>query len=134
MKPRNDSARKHGLREAVAGVAALTLLASVCFAAQPSDRPLGQQSPASKISKDIDRGRGGAIDVIVQFSVVPTSEHYQRMADRGAVVKTRLHGIRAAAFRLPASAIAKLESDPDIVYVTPDRQVHLTDYEQFEPA
>jgi len=64
--------------------------------------------------------------VIGQFNVTPRAEHYSRMASRGAFVKTKLHSIHAAAFRLPASAIAKLEKDPDIVYVSPDRTVKLS--------
>ncbi len=57
------------------------------------------------------------------------------MSARGAAVKTKLHSIKAAAFRLPVSALTKLEKDPDIVYVSPDRPVSLkNNYESFASA
>jgi len=89
-----------------------------------------------KFSRDLYRGNSSKlIDVIVQFKVTPRTENYKRMTARGALIKSRLHGIRAASFRLPASAIAQLEKDPDVLYVTPDRSLNLkNDNEPYEPA
>ena len=72
----------------------------------------------------------------MQFKVTPTAKHYQTMTARGARVKTKLHGIKAAAFNIPVSALAKLEADSDIAYVSPDRKVTLKDdsYEVFASA
>ena len=79
------------------------------------DQAFGAAHHAGKIANDIDRRHPNAlIDVIVQFKVTPRAAHYQRMSARGAVLKTKLHSIKAAAFRLPVSALAKLEKDPDV--------------------
>ncbi len=114
------------------------VLATASFAVTPAQ--LFNQGPGmthGKIARDIDRSHpNNRVDVIVQFKVTPTAKHYQTMAARGARVKTRLHGIKAAAFNLPVSALAKLEQDSDVAYVSPDRKVTLKDnsYEVFASA
>ena len=88
----------------------------------------GPRHNARKIARDIDRSHpNNRVDVIVQYKVTPTAKHYRTMTARGARVRTKLHGIKAAAFNLPVSALAKLEADSDIAYVTPDRKVTLKD-------
>jgi serine protease AprX len=91
---------------------------------------------AGRFARDIDRRHGDAlVNVIVQFKVTPRAPHYNRMTAHGAFVTSKLHSINAAAFRIPASAIELLEKDPDVLYVSPDRPVHLTNnYETYEPA
>src|SRR6202021_712646 len=91
---------------------------------------------AGNVARDFDRRNPDTmVNVIVQFKVTPTTAHYQRMATRGAAVRTRLHSIRAAAFRLPISALAQLEKDPDVLYVTPDRPVTMeSNYESVTAA
>jgi len=129
-----------GIRKALLRLAIPALFATASFAASPlqlRDQMPGVARYAGKVSRDIDRRHpNDMIDVIVQFKVTPRAIHYQRMSARGAVVKTRLHGIKAAAFRLPVSALAKLEKDPDVLYVSPDRAVSLKDvsYESFASA
>jgi len=114
------------------------VFATASFAVTPSQ--LFNQGPGmnhGKIARDIDRSHpNNRVDVIVQFKMTPTAKHYQRMTARGARVKTRLHGINAAAFNLPVSALAKLEKDSDVAYVSPDRKVTLKDngYESFASA
>jgi len=140
MKPHKPMIHNwKGIRKTLLGLAIPALFATASFAATGPE--LGFREPgvaryAGKIAKDIDRHNPNArIDVIVQFKVTPTAEHYQRMASRGATVKTRLHGIKAAAFRMPVSALAKLEKDSDVLYVSPDRKVTLKNsYEEFAPA
>src|SRR5277367_2677857 len=114
------------------------LFATTTFAASPSqlrDQKLGAVPYTGRFARDIDRRNPNAmIDVIVQFKVTPTAKHYQRMSDRGATLRTKLHSIKAASFRIPVSALAKLEQDPDVLYVSPDRTVHLSDYESFASA
>jgi len=89
-----------------------------------------------KLSRDLYRGKSPKlIDVIVQFRVTPRTEHYQRMAQRGALLRSRLQGIHAATFRLSSAAIEQLEKDPDVLYVSPDRSVNLAnDNEPYESA
>src|SRR5580698_7584952 len=126
-----------GIRKALLALAIPALLATTSFAVSPSQLfNQGLTTAHGKIARDIDRSHPrDMVDVIVQFTVTPTAAHYQRMAARGAMVKTRLHTIKAAAFRLPVSALAKLEKDPDIAYVSPDRPVSLSNsYESFASA
>ena len=140
MKPRRPHTEKwKGIRKALLRLAIPALFATASFAASPSqplDRAFSVARHAGKIANDIDRRRpNDRIDVIVQFRVTPTAAHYQRMTARGAVVKTRLHSIKAAAFTLPVSALTKLEKDPDVLYVSPDRPVSLSNsYESFASA
>src|SRR5271154_5794568 len=134
MKPRRVHTEKwKGIGKALLRLAIPVLIATTSFAASPSrvEAPTG-----GKFARDFDRRNPNAmVDVIVQFKVTPTAKHYQRMSARGAVVKTKLHSIKAAAFRIPVSALAQLENDPDIVYVSPDRPVSLENsYESFASA
>jgi serine protease AprX len=112
--------------------ALIVLLAVSAFSAPLRQTAMG---PHPKLSKDINVSHPNKlIDVIVQYRVVPRAEHYARMTSRGARVNAKLHVISAAAFRLPASAIAQLEKDPDVLYVTPDRGVKMSGNEDFHPA
>lgn len=140
MKPRRLRTQKwKGIRKALMRLAIPVLFTTASFAATPPQAS-GQGTAAAhytgRFARDIDRRNPNAlVDVIVQFKVTPSSLHYRKMSDRGAVLKTRLHSINAAAFRIPVSALAKLEKDPDVLYVTPDRTVHLNNnYETYEPA
>ena len=140
MKLRRQSTQKwKSTGKALLRLAIPALFATASFASSPP--PLRNLFPdvarhTGKVAKDFDRRHPNAmVDVVVQFKVTPGAIHYQRMAERGAVLKTRLHSINAAAFRIPVSALAKLEKDPDVLYVTPDRKVSLkSDYESFIPA
>jgi serine protease AprX len=112
--------------------ALLVVLTASTFAA-----PLRQAATGThpKLSKDVNvRHPNKLINVIVQYRVAPRAAHYSRMTSRGARVNAKLHVIRAAAFRLPASAIAELEKDPNVLYVTPDRGVKMSGNEDFRPA
>jgi len=139
MKPRNLQTQKwKGMRTALLRFAIPVVLATASFAVTPAQLfNQGAGTAHGKIARDIDRSHpNNRVDVIVQFKVTPTAKHYQTMSARGARVKTRLHGIKAAAFNLPVSALAKLEQDSDIAYVSPDRKVTLKDntYESFASA
>ena len=116
MKPRRLRSKKwKGVGKALVGIAIPVLFVTASFAAspiQPRSQMPGVAHRAGKVAKDIDRRRPTAmVNVIVQFKVTPRAMHYRRMSGRGAILKTRLHGIKAAAFRLPVSALAKLEKD-----------------------
>jgi serine protease AprX len=139
MKPSKRSTEKRkAIRKVFLALAIPVLFATASFAAAPQlqNQEIGAARYTGKIAKDVDRRHpNDLIDVIVQFKVTPTAEHYQRMSARGAVVKTKLHSIKAAAFRLPVSALTELEKDSDIVYVSPDRAVSLkNDYESVASA
>ena len=92
MKPRRLQTQKwKGIRKALLGLAIPALFATASFAASPSqvlDREFGAAQHAGKVARDIDRRHPNArIDVIVQFRVMPTAKHYQRMSARGATAK-----------------------------------------------
>src|ERR1039458_8947031 len=126
MKPRNSQTQKwRSVRTALLRLAIPVVFATASFAVTPSQLfNQGAGIAHGKIARDIDRSHPNhRVDVIVQFKVTPTAKHYQRMAARGGRVKTRLHGIKAAAFNVPVSALAQLEKDSDVVYVSPDRKV-----------
>ena len=77
-----------------------------------------------KIAPDMPIQPGAAVDVIVQYSTRPTISHHEGVIRRGGTLKKDLGGIlKAAAYRIPASALADLATDPDIAYITPDRPV-----------
>jgi serine protease AprX len=62
--------------------------------------------------------------VIVQFRQVPTARHHQKVLDRGGKLRRELGRFRGAAYSMPASALASLAADPEVVYISPDRPVH----------
>src|SRR5579863_5697253 len=138
MKPRNLQTQKwKGVRTALLRLAIPAVLATVSFAVTPSQLFNQGDITHGKIARDIDRSHPShRMDVIVQFKMTPTAKHYQRMTARGAMVKSKLHGIKAAAFNIPVSALAEMEKDADIAYVSPDRKVTLKDntYESFASA
>ena len=63
------------------------------------------------------------VDVIVQFAKQPTRANHQRILDRGGEFKRDLSIIKARHYSVPASALADLASDPDVVSISPDRAV-----------
>jgi serine protease AprX len=76
----------------------------------------------AKISKDLEaKLASGQVDVIVQYSQVPTSAHHQKVISRGGTLKRELGQFKGAAYTMPASALADLAADPEVVYITPDR-------------
>jgi len=112
--------RKERLRGIVWGAKVLPVLALIlfncaAFAASP------------RLSSDIaTKGQSDLVDVIVQYRSAPTPQLYQKVLQRGGVLRQELASIRGAAFSVSASALAQLESDPNVVYVSPDRAVFST--------
>jgi serine protease AprX len=77
-----------------------------------------------KLAQDLDVNDAQAeIDVIVQFAAPPGPEQQDKVNHRGGKFKADLHLINAAAYTIPASALADLADDPDVVYISPDREV-----------
>src|SRR5579872_5019816 len=71
--------------------------------------------------------QGQTVKVIVQYRRVPTSAHYATMHGRGGRLQSKLHMIKSAAFTIPVSALAALESDPEVVSVTIDHPMNVMD-------
>ena len=68
----------------------------------------------------------GMVTVIVQHRQMPTSAHFVGMQGRGAVIKSKFNSIRAVTMHVPASMLSELEKDPNVLYVTPDREQKMT--------
>jgi serine protease AprX len=98
----------------------LILATSLAFAdpAQTSSKPV-------KISPDLkEANASGQVDVIVQFKQVPTTTFHQKVLSRGGKIKTELGQFKGGAYTMPVSALTDLASDPDVVYISPDRRLN----------
>ena len=87
---------------------------------------------ASDLAPTLARAHRGApasetVRVIVQYREVPTAAHYATMRNRGGRLHSKLHMIKGAAFTVPVSALPLLEADPEIVSVSVDHPMHVTD-------
>src|SRR6266700_738392 len=80
-----------------------------------------------KLSNDLDALKGGhdgaTVDVIIQFKQTPTDAHHQKVQNKGGVLKTKLDFIKAAHYSVPVEALDALADDPDVTYISPDRDV-----------
>ncbi len=80
-----------------------------------------------KLSNDLDalKGRhdGATVDVIIQFNQTPTDAHHQKVQNKGGVLKTNLDFIKGAHYSVPVESLDALADDPDVVYISPDRDV-----------
>jgi serine protease AprX len=77
-----------------------------------------------KISGDLQAkttANAEMVDVIVRFTTVPTAAHHEKILSRGGTIKRELGQFKGAAYSMPASALADLADDPDVVYISPDR-------------
>lgn len=91
-------------------VCALVLSASLAFAG------------SSKISKDLEAKKASdQVNVIVQFRHVPTAMHHAKVMDMGGRKTRELGRFKGGAYKIPASALAELAADPEVVYISPDR-------------
>lgn len=80
-----------------------------------------------KLSSELAaRNSGEQIDVIVQYRHAPTALQHLRLQQRGAILKQEFLSLNASAYRVSPSAMAELESDPEVLYVSVDRAVHST--------
>src|SRR5271166_1379494 len=73
-----------------------------------------------KLSPDLQNPAEGTVNVIVQFTAPPTARHHQKVLSRGGTLKRELALIQAAAYAMPASAVADLASDPEVVHISTD--------------
>ena len=101
----------------------LLLATGMAFGANPHAGNTGRI--ASELSDLLDKAhqgtaQGQTVKVIVQYRQVPTAAHYATMRNRGGLLHAKLHMIKSAAFTIPVSALAALESDPEVVSVSID--------------
>jgi serine protease AprX len=80
-----------------------------------------------KISKDLEvKHSASQVNVIVQFNQVPTSYHHEKILRRGGKINRDLGRFRGGAYSMPASELASLAADPEVLYISPDRPVRST--------
>src|SRR2546422_970413 len=96
----------------------VTALATVAVAAHP------------KIADDLGPAKSdGSVDVIIQFQHAPTESHHSKVRRHGGEVKSTLHLFNAAAYSVPADSLNDLAGDPEVAYISPDRDLQgLLDY------
>jgi len=93
-------------------VAVALAVSNAAFAADP------------KMAKDLDGVAAETpVDVIVQFTQIPTGRHQKLVTDRGGVLKDDLSLVKAGHYVVPASALADLANQPEVVYISPNRPV-----------
>jgi serine protease AprX len=67
------------------------------------------------------------VNVIVQFKTPPSSQDIQAVNQLGGNArKADLGFIKGAAFSVPATALNGLSDNPNVLYISPDREIHPT--------
>jgi serine protease AprX len=80
-----------------------------------------------KISKDLDDKLGqasAAVDVIVQYQNDPSDADIAKFTGKGAKLKDHLKRFRTATYTALAGTLDNLSDDPNVVYISADRQVN----------
>ncbi len=105
------------MKRAICLLFAAVLGCAAAWNEQPSDR-------RGKLANELATLDAAAnVDVIVQYRVRPTNEHFDRVHSLGGSDKRRFKHIPGAAFTVPASALQELAKDPDVLYISLDRKV-----------
>jgi len=77
-----------------------------------------------KISSDTKRDSSDAVvEVIVQFKHTPGTAHAAKVERKGGTVKADLPLVKALHVVIPADRVEDLANDPEVVYISPDRQL-----------
>ena len=93
-------------------IAVLFLTASFAFGQNPK---LGQDLNGINLNSNVD--------VIIQYTHVPTAVDHQWVRGQGGVLKRRYGKVRAGFYTVPASALPQLANNPNVTFITPDRTV-----------
>src|SRR6478609_9609206 len=92
--------------------ALLILTAGVAFAGR------------GKLARDLQGKKPtDQVNVIVQFNQIPAAKHHKSVLKRGGKLRRELKLLRSGAYSIPASALADLQANPDVQYVSVDRPV-----------
>src|SRR5690348_955528 len=77
-----------------------------------------------KVAPDLVTSAAGTeTKVIVQFRHAVRAADHQKIQQHGGSLRSELETINAASYTMPSEAVAALAADPDITYVSPDREV-----------
>ncbi len=79
-----------------------------------------------KLAPDLPTYGPGTLDVIVQFVGQQSETPRNRITGLGGRFRGELGAIRGASYNLPIAALNALRDDPDILYISPDREVTAT--------
>ena len=80
-----------------------------------------------KLAKDLQSVSTGDVDVIVQFKVPPTGDHFNKIQNLGGKLKHDLRGtLKGASFHVPASALQALEQMDEVAHVSLDHKLSAT--------
>src|ERR1035438_2999495 len=75
----------------------------------------------TRISSDMPASTpSGTVDIIVQFKTKPNAEALNQVL-KGGALKRQYRAIPAVHMTVPVSMIGRIESNPQVVYVSPDR-------------
>src|SRR4029077_9298363 len=81
----------------------------------------------AKLSKDLEgKQPSDQLNVIVQFRNLPTAKQHNAVLKRGGNLHRELTLMHSGAYSIPASALADLEANPDVAYVSVDRPLSST--------
>ncbi|HEY6765008.1 MAG TPA: S8 family peptidase, partial [Candidatus Sulfotelmatobacter sp.] len=114
---------------------AILLVADISFA----QNWVGLRAPISprftpELNEQLSRARQGAggsinVRVIVQYKQAPPTATLARVQNIGGRIAAKLDLVKGAAFSVPVNALAALENDPEVEYVSVDHTVSgLDDY------
>ena len=93
-------------------ISTLTLLVTSAFAQHP------------KIARGLETlDQNSVVDVIVQYTHVPTERHYHNVLAKGGALKNKLQVIKSGHYAIPVRALRDLAEDPDVVHISPDREL-----------
>src|SRR5215472_712086 len=77
-----------------------------------------------RLARELRSNVGPAnVNVIVQFTKAPTARHHQKVVALGGTLHQRLTLINAGSYSIPAAALHTLARDPEVAYISPDRQL-----------
>src|SRR5882762_3658968 len=62
-------------------------------------------------------------NVIIQYRHNPNAADHQKIHARGGALRREWQTIHAAAYAVPSEALSSLAADPEVTYVSPDREV-----------
>jgi len=106
----------------------LALLMLSALPSHAANKPmLDNDRPGAKFSVDLQqRAPSDMVTVIVQYRQMPSAAHLSSLRAGGAAIHSKLHTIRAVTMRVPVAMLPLLASNPNVAYITPDRNVKLT--------
>src|SRR5579864_1139530 len=112
------------MRKRLTTLLLVMLASSLCMAAPRKLSPELSSRLAGLPAANAQQAPEELVDVIIQFRQgTALQNHVQRMQGLGASHRNSLDVIHGGLFRIPASMLATLANDPDVVYVSPDRKV-----------